>query len=155
MFSHRSAIPINEKIPSHSQTLSSAISQESRRDSFCTQLGAWAESLPHLVVPSSTQHSQTRLCHLLYGPCPGHFWLYQTWMSAVSLRGPYSIGKGNYFRFLEIKKKKYRRLGSGSRNRNKASFYWLRQHQTFPPCSYHHAPGALATGSAPQHFHNI
>lgn len=87
-----------------SQTLSNAISWESRRHSFRTRLGAWAESLPHLVVPSSIQHSQTHLCHLLSGPCPGHFWLYQTWMSAVSLRGPYSIGKGNYFHFLEIKK---------------------------------------------------
>lgn len=83
----------------HNQTFRKAVLWESRRHSFFTR----AESLPHLEAPSSTRRSQTHLCHLLSGPCPGHFWLYQTWMSAVSLRGPYSISKGNYFHFLEKK----------------------------------------------------
>lgn len=104
-----------------SRTLSIAISWRSRRHSFCTRLGAWAESLPRLVGPSSTQHSQTHLCHLLSGPCPGHFWLYQTWMSAESLRGLYSIGKGNYFHFLETNKKKIYKISADSRNRNDTS----------------------------------
>lgn len=61
--------------------------------------------LPHLVMPSSIQHWQIRLCHPPSDLCLGHFWQCQIWRLAVSLRDLYSIGKANYFHFLQPKTK--------------------------------------------------
>lgn len=70
-------------------------------------------------------------------------------MSGVFLRGPYSIGKGNYFRFLEMKNTEDYVLEADKKKYHFLALLFF-QEMTFPPSSCHHACGALATGHAPQ-----